>query len=79
MVIAMSKLYCISIIQGSMTIYNTSFEMVQVYMKMTFMFGLIVIGNVVDNVSQPKYVTIFLQITLGLYWLITGIFVNVSN
>ena len=34
-----------------MTIYNTEYAKVQVYLKMTFMFGLIVVGNVVDNVS----------------------------
>ena len=49
--IAMCKLYCISIIQGSMTIYNTSFALEQVSLKMTFTFGLVVIGNIVDNVS----------------------------
>ena len=43
-----------------MTIYNTTFTVVQVYLKMTFMFGLVVIGNVVDNVSQPKWVILFL-------------------
>ena len=43
---------------------------------MTFMFGLVVIGNVVDNVSEPKWVTIFLQGTLGLCWIISGCLIH---
>lgn len=50
--LAMIKLYCMSIILGSMTIYNTSFFDGEVItMKLTFMFGLVVFGNLVDNYS----------------------------
>lgn len=54
------KLYAISLIQGSMTVYNTSisYEHGQIFLKMTFLFGLIIFGNIVDNVSQPKWVNI---------------------
>ena len=40
------------------------------------MFGLIVVGNVVDNVSEPKWVAIFLQVALSLCWAITGVLVQ---
>ena len=43
------------------------------------MFGLIVIGNVVDNVSQPKWVAIFLQVALGTTWIITGFLVHYGD
>ena len=56
----MVKFYAISLIQGSMTIYNPSFGKFQVFLKMTFILGLMIIGNVVDNVSQPKWVIITL-------------------
>jgi len=46
----------ISIIQGSLTIYNTVFPKTQIYLKMTFLIGLAIFGNIVDNVSQPKWV-----------------------
>ena len=62
-----------------MTIYNTTFTVVQVYLKMTFMFGLVVIGNVVDNVSQPKWVILFLQVGLGITWINTGALVYYHN
>jgi len=70
--ICMVKLYIISVIQGSMTIYNSSFGRLAIFLKMTFMLGLIIVGNVVDNVSQPKWVAIFLQLALGVSWFLTG-------
>ena len=47
----MIKLYVISIIQGSETFYNPAFGQSRLFLKLTFMFGLFVVGNVVDNVS----------------------------
>ena len=41
-----------------MTIYNPSVGKNQMMLKMTFMLGLSIVGNVVDNVSQPKWVAI---------------------
>ena len=75
----MVKLYIISLIQGSMTIYSPSVGKNQVMLKMTFLFGLIIIGNVIDNVSNPKWVCIFLQATLGMTWIITGFLVLVEE
>ena len=51
LLIAGTKLYLISLIQGSMTLYNPAFGQVSIFLKMTFTFGLMIIGNVVDNVS----------------------------
>ena len=59
-----------------MTIYNVSFSREDAYLKMTFMFGLVVIGNSVDNISQPKYLLIYLQLFLGASWIITGFLVH---
>jgi len=55
-----------------MTIYNTAFGKEKLFLEMTFLFGLIIIGNILDNVSQPKWVLIFLQLTLCLTWSATG-------
>ena len=73
--LCMVKLYIISTIQGSITIYNPEFGKFQDNLKLTFMFGLIIFGNVVDNVSQPKWVAIFLQLALGASWIINGFIV----
>ena len=56
----MVKLYIISVLQGSMTIYNTAFEKEILFLKTTFLLGLIIVGNVVDNMSHPKWVVIIL-------------------
>ena len=42
---------------------------------MTFMFNLVVAGNVIDNISQPKWVAIFFQLALALSWLYSGLVV----
>lgn len=47
----MFKLYCISVIQGSMTIYNPAMGYNYIYLKMTFLIGMMIFGNIVDNVS----------------------------
>ena len=46
---------------------------------MTFMLGLVIIGNVVDNVSQPRLVILFLQISLGVCWVLTGTIVHFNE
>jgi len=54
----MVKLYIISVIQGSMTIYNTAFEKEVITLKITFLLGLVIVGNVVDNISHLNWVVI---------------------
>lgn len=39
---------------------------------MAFVFGFVIVGNVVDNVSTPKTLAIVLQIVLGTTWVLTG-------
>ena len=46
---------------------------------MTFMFGLVIVGNVVDNVSQPRWVILFLQVSLGVCWVLTGTIVHFNE
>ena len=45
-------------------------------MKMTFMFGLVVFGNLIDNVSRPKNVLIIFQMALSVCWILTGVLVT---
>jgi hypothetical protein len=42
---------------------------------MSFMIGLIIFGNIVDNVSHPKWVAIFVQLTISVSWGVTGLLV----
>ena len=53
----MLKLYGICVIQGALTVYNTEFSD-GVLTRMTYMFGLVVFGNLIDNISKPKFVLI---------------------
>ena len=59
-----------------MTIYNPSFGANIFYLKMTFMLGLLIFGNIVDNISQPKWLALFVQIALGFCWIMAGFEVN---
>ena len=45
---------------------------------MAFLFGYIIVGNVVDNIAAPKKLAIFLQVTLGVTWCSTGTVVKFS-
>ena len=58
LVLTILKLYFISVIQGSMTIYNPTFGMQAEHLKMTFLFGLLIFGSIVDNVSNLLPVTL---------------------
>ena len=45
---------------------------------MAFLFGYIIVGNIVDNISSPKNLAIVLQVTLGVTWGLTGLTVVLS-
>ena len=68
----MFKLYCISVIQGSMTIYNPAMGYNYIYLKMTFLIGMMIFGNIVDNVSQPRLLAIVIEIGLAIIWIFVG-------
>ena len=36
------------------------------------MIGVLVIGNIIDNVSTPKYLSIAIQFSLAITWLLTS-------
>lgn len=44
---------------------------------MTYFLGLLIFGNILDNVSQPRWVALFAQIFLGTIWIGTGLKVNI--
>ena len=46
---------------------------------MAFLFGYIIVGNVVDNIAVPKKLAIILQVTLGVTWCFTGTVVELSR
>ena len=46
---------------------------------MTFMFGLVVYGNLTDNFSQPKFILVYSQAFLAICWILTGVLVHVST
>ena len=60
-----------------MTVYNTDFND-GVLTRMTYMFGLVVFGNLIDNISKPKFVLIICQVILGICWILTGFILHWS-
>ena len=55
-----AKLYLISCLQGSMTFFRSSFDESDYQLRDSFLFGIIVVGNIIDNVASPKYLAICL-------------------
>ena len=54
------KLYFISLLQGVITIQRVEYSDTDVLLKVSFLVGMLVIGNVIDNISTPKYISIAL-------------------
>lgn len=48
-------------------------------LKMSFMIGMVVFGNLTDNVSQPKYILFISQIAIAICWALTGALVHYSS
>ena len=44
-------------------------------MRIAFLVGLLVIGNIIDNISSPKRLAIALQLALAVVWAATGLMV----
>ena len=55
-----------------MTIYNPAMGYNYIYLKMTFLIGMMIFGNLVDNVSQPRTLAIVVQISLAIIWIFVG-------
>ena len=45
-------------------------------LKLSYLFGLVVFGNLIDNISQPKKLVQFAQIALAMYWTFTGLYLR---
>lgn len=56
--LAFVKLYFISLLQGVLTISRVEFDNADVLLKVSFLVGLLVVGNIIDNISTPKYLSI---------------------
>ena len=67
------KLYLISILQGVVTFYAVEIEPNTVQMRLSFFFGLLLIGSIIDNKYNPKSIAIGLQIGLALTWACLGL------
>ena len=44
-------------------------------MRIAFLVGLLIVGNITDNIPSPKYIAIVLQLTLAVVWTTTGLMV----
>ena len=61
-------------LQGVVSFYSAEdFESDNTNQRLSFMFGLILFGNMIDNMNTPKAVAITLQICLAVTWVGTGV------
>ena len=70
-----SKLYYISLLQGVITFNRQEFNSLHTDLRIAFLVGLLVIGNIIDNIPSPKFIAIALQLTLAIVWTATGLMV----
>ena len=69
----MAKLYIISILQGPVSFYSASSKRWVISLKLSLLLGLVLFGNIADNLSQPRRLMLFTQISLSVYWTSTGL------
>ena len=55
-----------------MTLFRNTQSQEEFQLRMTFIFGFLVAGNIVDNISTPKILAIILQLSLSFTWISTG-------
>ena len=48
------------------------YDSTDLILKASYMIGVLVIGNIIDNVSTPKYLSMALQFSLAITWLSTS-------
>ena len=71
-----AKLYYISVIQGVITFQRAEFESIDTDLRLAFLFGFLLFGNIIDNSPTPKLMAILLQFSLAIVWTATGLLVN---
>ena len=54
------KMYLISCLQGGVTLFRDISDYDEFQLRMAFLFGYIITGNIVDNVGDPKNLAISL-------------------
>ena len=54
------KMYFISVMQGEVTMFSHLFSENEYSLRMAFVFGYVLVGNVVDNLAKPKTLAILL-------------------
>lgn len=77
-VLCAAKIFLISTLQGSMTLFRDNVDEPNMQFRKSFFFGTIITGNIIDNVHSPKLIAIVLQIWLGLNWLCSAWQVNIA-
>ena len=55
-----------------MTIFIDDHNAVMREARLAFLFGMLIVGNVVDNVATPRTLVIVLQLGLAFCWFING-------
>lgn len=80
------KYLLISIIQGGVTFYSPDFKDQQLYVEfnyfpihLSFLFGFLILGNSVDNLSNPKILMLICEVALGITWILEGAITQFYN
>ena len=72
-IICFLKMFMMSNLQGMLTFGDASITNMTDQLRLMFVFGMLVIGNVIDNMSYVKPLVVFLDFFLAICWLNTGL------
>ena len=62
-----------------MTVFFDDYSDVAFQLHMCYMFGVLLSGNIVDNIATPKYFAIFAQTLLAAFWIGSGFFLYIDQ
>ena len=59
-----------------MTLFRVDLDIYDSSTRASFLFGVLLVGNILDNIPNPKTLALTLQILVAFAWILTGIHVT---
>ena len=73
------KLYMITITQDTLVFKRFAYEQIDIVNQLSYFFGLLVVGNIVDNLADMKPVLLISQCLIAIGWILTGLITQLHD
>ena len=59
-----------------MTVFLANYNVLGYELRAAYLIGILIAGNIVDNIDSPKRFLILTQLGLATFWLCSGLFLS---